>query len=122
MIGAWTPSGHPDASDIARSRELGRPIRLTRLDALRYAAEDHRAAILDACERARAFMAADLPRVPGASMDWRMAERIGLAGMTPERAAAREYAYRWALALIPSARNASLFGVPHTLGLDGVEA
>jgi hypothetical protein len=122
VIAAWTPAGHPDACDVARSREYGRPIGLTRLDALRYAAIDHRAAIADACARARGFMPSALPHVPGATMAVRMAERIGLAGLSPERAAAREYVYRWTLALIPSPRNAGLFGVPHALGLDGVDA
>lgn len=50
-------------------------------------------------------------RVPGMCTDIRLANRIAL-GRTVEEAAAREYLYRWNLAL-----RWRGFGVPHTLGL-----
>lgn len=51
------------------------------------------------------------PRVPGCDTILRLALRID-AGRTADEAAAREYLYRWSLAL-----TSRLFGVPHTLGL-----
>ena len=55
-------------------------------------------------------------RVPGMDTIIRLAIRIqghdGLAPLTIEGAASREYLYRWNLAL-----RSPVFGVPHTLGL-----
>lgn len=50
-------------------------------------------------------------RVPGCDTVIRLAWRIE-CGKTAEQAAAREYVYRWGLAL-----KSPIFGVPHTLGL-----
>lgn len=64
-------------------------------------------------------------RVPGCDTVIRLAHRISL-GRTPEEAAAREYIYRWHLAIKApdqcighSVRNpcCSIFGTPHTIGL-----
>lgn len=49
--------------------------------------------------------------VPGMATDARLAVRLG-AGRTVEEAAAREYLYRWGLAL-----QSPIFGVPHALGM-----
>ena len=51
------------------------------------------------------------PRVPGMSTDVRLAIRIE-NGKTIEESAAREYVYRWSLAL-----QSPVFGVPHPIGL-----
>lgn len=51
------------------------------------------------------------PRVPGIATVLRLAVRID-CGRSPEEAAAREYLYRWELAL-----RSPIFGVPHTLGM-----
>ena len=51
------------------------------------------------------------PRVPGMDTVLRLAVRID-CGRSPEEAAAREYLYRWDLAL-----RSPLFGVPHTIGM-----
>jgi hypothetical protein len=63
------------------------------------------------------------PRVPGMDTVIRLAWRLA-HGRTVEEAAAREYVYRWNLAIKPfdqcegSTRNpaCSIFGTPHTLG------
>jgi hypothetical protein len=66
-----------------------------------------------------------MPRRPGMSTPSALAYRISL-GRSVEEAAAREYLYRWALAIKPGdqvtlggMRNeaASVFGAPHTIGL-----
>lgn len=51
-----------------------------------------------------------IPRVPGCDTLYRLAVRIGL-GRSIEEAAAREYIYRWNLAL-----QSRVFGAPHLLG------
>lgn len=51
------------------------------------------------------------PRVPGIATVLRLAVRID-CGRSPEEAAAREYLYRWELAL-----RSPIFGVPHTIGM-----
>ena len=51
------------------------------------------------------------PKVAGYSVEFRMSVRTDV-GFTPEQAAAREYLYRWNLAL-----RSRVFGVPHALGL-----
>lgn len=74
------------------------------------------------------------PRVPGCSTVIRLATRIA-GGMTVEQTAAREYLYRWALAIkAPDQCGAtgrvsydprdrrpdaclSIFGTPHTIGM-----
>jgi hypothetical protein len=53
----------------------------------------------------------DFPRVPGMDTVLRLAVRID-SGRSSEEAAAREYLYRWELAL-----KSPIFGVPHPLGL-----
>lgn len=50
-------------------------------------------------------------RVPGMDTLYRLALRLSY-GRSIEEAAAREYVYRWNLAL-----RSPVFGVPHTLGL-----
>ncbi len=52
------------------------------------------------------------PRVPGMDTHLRLAVRIHL-GATIEVAAAREYLYRWSLAIDRS----RAFGAPHAIGL-----
>lgn len=52
-----------------------------------------------------------LPRVPGMDTLIRLAWRIE-CGRSAQEAAAREYMYRWSLAL-----KSPIFGVPHALGL-----
>ncbi|WP_316234858.1 hypothetical protein [Bradyrhizobium sp. SZCCHNR1004] len=65
------------------------------------------------------------PRVPGMDTFTRMAIRTA-GGMTACEAAAREYVYRWRLAIKApdqcigaATRNpcASVFGAPHTIGM-----
>ncbi|AFU87872.1 hypothetical protein CcrColossus_gp002 [Caulobacter phage CcrColossus] len=105
------------ASDVQQSREFGRPIRLTLVQFLRYVQNDRANDIKQACELFAAMIVGPLRKVPGADTATRMAERIG-HGRTPEQAAAREYLYRWRLALDARPRNAAaVWGVPHTLGL-----
>ncbi len=76
----------------------------------------------------KSWCAWPLPRVPGMDtvirLAWRMAH-----GRTIEEAAAREYVYRWHLAIKPfdqidgaggyvgTGPACSIFGTPHTLGL-----
>lgn len=51
------------------------------------------------------------PRVPGMATIIRLAWRIQ-CGRTPQEAAAREYVYRWKLAV-----QSPIFGVPHLIGM-----
>ncbi|MBO6755731.1 MAG: hypothetical protein JJ902_05360 [Roseibium sp.] len=51
------------------------------------------------------------PRVPGMDTVLRLSVRIAV-GRTPEEAAAKEYLYRWRLAL-----QSPVFGAPHPIGL-----
>jgi hypothetical protein len=123
------------ASDIARSRELGRPVRLTLIDALRYAYEDHDSAIREAAALYLAMRPHPMPYVHGSGVSTRMAHRL-ICGYTIEQAAAREYVYRWSLTLDAWANTVSAeirdirfdgrsrqrwtggaFGVMHTLGM-----
>lgn len=81
------------------------------------------------------YVTAPLPRVPGMDTMSRLALRI-FYGRTIEQAAAREYLYRWNLAILPpdqviqpdSDRNTaywnrrddravSIFGTPHAIGM-----
>lgn len=82
----------------------------------------------------KAYLAAPLPRVPRMAAGDRLAIRID-AGRTVEEAAAREYLYRWELAILPpdqaiqpdsdrhtaywnrGNRAVSIFGTPHPVGL-----
>lgn len=74
----------------------------------------------------RAYCGGTVPhRVPGMDTVFRLAHRIA-CGMTTEQAAAREYLYRWQLAIkAPDqcigamTRNpcVSIFGTPHTIGM-----
>lgn len=65
------------------------------------------------------------PRVPGMDTVIRLAWRIA-CGRSIEEAAAKEYVYRWNLAIKPSDQVlntacldpcVSIFGTPHTIGL-----
>lgn len=97
--------------------------------------ETHKDAALDAFMIYRGYCEGrEPPRVSGMSTSVRLAYRISL-GRTVEEAAAREYAYRWFLAIkAPDQCNAtgkrsyeprdrnpraciSIFGTPHTLGM-----
>ena len=71
----------------------------------REAAESAYATFVDHCQRRAPI------RVPGMDTVIRLAWRIE-CGRSIEEAAAREYLYRWSLAL-----NSPVFGVPHTLGM-----
>lgn len=79
----------------------------------------------------KSYCAEQLPRVPGMATGDRLAIRIH-AGRSVEEAAAREYLYRWNLAIkapdqcIPAGDNyrdrnpracLSVFGAPHAIGL-----
>lgn len=72
----------------------------------------------------KSYCSAPLPRVPGIATGDRLAIRIH-AGKTVEEAAAREYLYRWQLAIKagdqlsdrPAWNDAvSCFGTPHPIG------
>ena len=71
--------------------------------------DTHRARAHEALAILRSY--GDFPRVAGADTAIRLAVRID-AGRTPAEAAAREYCYRWKLAL-----RSPTFGVPHAIGL-----
>lgn len=93
------------------------PKRVPLVDFLRQSFKDNREAIEEACALFAAMLTGPVRKVPGADTATRMAERIG-HGKTPEQAAAREYLYRWRLALDARPRNAAaVWGVPHTLGM-----
>lgn len=74
---------------------------------------EHQTAAHAATESYAAMIApTPLVKVPGADTAIRMAWRIH-SGLTIEQAVAREYLYRWSLAL-----TSRVFGpAPHTLGL-----
>lgn len=55
---------------------------------------------------------ASVPRVPGMDTALRLAVRID-RGATVEQAAAREYLYRWNLAI----ERSRAFGAPHAMGM-----
>lgn len=93
------------------------PKRVPLVDFLRQSFADNAAAIHEACALFAAMCSDPVRKVPGSDTATRMAERIG-HGRTPQQAAAREYLYRWRLALDARPRNAAaVWGVPHTLGL-----
>lgn len=93
------------------------PSRVPLVDFLRQSFRDNREKIEEACDLFAAMLTDTVRKVPGADVATRMAERIG-HGRTPQEAAAREYLYRWRLALDARPRNAAaIWGVPHTLGL-----
>lgn len=92
---------------------------------IRAAYAKHRAAADEAFRLYVAYCGGSAPRrVPGMSTDIRLACRIH-NGKTIEEAAAREYVYRWHLAIKPfdqcgpGIRNpcCSVFGTPHTIGM-----
>lgn len=73
----------------------------------------------------KSYCSSTLPRVPGMATGDRLAVRIH-AGKTVEEVAAREYLYRWQLAIKagdqlsdrPAWNDAvSCFGTPHAIGL-----
>ena len=90
----------------------------------------HRGAAEAAFHLYRSYCGGNVPaRVPGMDTVFRLAVRID-CGKTIEQAAAREYLYRWHLAIKEPdqcglgacddvARNpcVSVFGAPHTIGL-----
>jgi hypothetical protein len=88
---------------------------------------DHRDAAKFAQSILLSWYSWKVPRVPGMDTVIRLARRIAL-GKSAQEAAASEYVYRWHLAIKPGdqvisvgTRNpcASIFGAPHTIGLDG---
>lgn len=81
------------------------------MNAILAAYERHKAAADSAFDMLAAWTREPLPRVPGCDTRIRLAVRID-SGRTVEAAAAREYCYRWALAL-----QSPIFGVPHALGM-----
>ena len=81
------------------------------IDAINKAWRDHKIAANDAVLAFRDLCARRLPRVPGIDTVLRMAVRIE-AGKSAEQAAAREYVYRWNLALI-----GKVWPAPHTIGM-----
>jgi len=87
--------------------------------------ERHRAAAAEALRLFEEYCGRKSWRVPGMSTDIRLAWRIE-CGATVEQAAAREYVYRWSLAIRPGdqvvgapCRDAAVsgFGTPHTIGM-----
>jgi hypothetical protein len=70
----------------------------------------HEAEAQEACALLRSWTL-PLPRVPGCDTLYRLAVAIGV-GRSIDEAAAREYCYRWRLAL-----QSRTFGVPHALGM-----
>jgi hypothetical protein len=116
-----------EISDIAESREAGRPIRMSFPRLLAWIGAVRAADIKTACGLAASWMQ-PLPPTGGATMVVRMAERFA-HGASIERAAAREYLYRWRLTLerpaparavnglLARTYSEGIFGVPHTLGL-----
>ena len=81
----------------------------------------HRRAAEDALTLFRKYCGCVLPRVPGMGTVIRLAFRIH-CGRTVEEAAAREYVYRWSLAIkegdqIYGTSAVSVFGTPHALGM-----
>lgn len=70
----------------------------------------HEAAAMEAFRLFQSWCTTPLCRVPGMGTPDRLAIRIHL-GRSVEEAAAREYCYRWRLAL-----QSPVFGVPHLLG------
>lgn len=87
--------------------------------------ESHRDAAHDALALLRSYCPIPLPRVPGMDTVIRLAHRIA-CGATIEQAAAREYVYRWHLAVKPFDQvdcsncidpAVSIFGAPHPFGL-----
>lgn len=81
----------------------------------------HKDLALEALALFRSYVASDLPRVPGMDTIIRLAWRIE-CGRDPVSAAAREYLYRWNIALgrpredHHSCRPWRMFGAPHLLG------
>ena len=73
--------------------------------------QDHQDEATQAFIVLRKMTSKRLPRVPGMDTVIRLAWRIE-CGRSVQEAAAREYLYRWSLAL-----KSPIFGVPHTLGL-----
>ena len=85
------------------------------------ALDKHRDAALQAFALYRAHCNGAVPsRVPGMDTVIRLAWRIE-CGRTVEDAAAREYLYRWNLAIKApdqcANRASSIFGTPHAIGL-----
>lgn len=68
----------------------------------------------------KSWCATRMPNVPGMATGDRLAIRIN-RGMTVEQAAAREYVYRWYLAVKDfdqcEGNASSIFGAPHTIGM-----
>lgn len=74
--------------------------------------DNHKAAAHEAMRAFSGMWDERMPvRVPGMDTVIRLAVRIS-CGKTIEEAAAKEYLYRWSLAL-----RSPIFGVPHTMGM-----
>lgn len=84
---------------------------MTLIESMNRAWPKHAPAAREAYGKFSSYCAVLLPRVPGMDTLIRLAIRID-NGRTVDEAAAREYVYRWNLAL-----RSPIFGVPHTLGM-----
>lgn len=82
---------------------------MTFIEELRAAEAKHGAEACKAYELFTDYCGRIMPRVPGMDTVLRLAYRISL-GSTIEQAAAKEYLYRWNLAL-----QSPIFGVPHSI-------
>lgn len=87
----------PAVYDIARTREAGRPVLMSLPDLITWIVTDHRAMVETAAKLALSYVTGAPPH-SGSDIGARMAVRLSM-GMSVERAASREYAYRWNLAL-----------------------
>ena len=90
------------------TREMTQP---TLIQMVREAWPKHQEAASQAYETFVDYCGLAPCRVPGMDTVLRLAVRIE-AGRNVEEAAAKEYIYRWNLAL-----QSPVFGIPHTLGL-----
>lgn len=84
---------------------------MTLVDQYRAAWETHGAQARDTYELFVSYCGKAPCAVPGMDTRWRLAVRLS-TGRSTEQAAAREYLYRWELAL-----RSPIFGVPHLLGV-----
>ena len=116
----------------AAHRVLGNRGMVMRPSEIMMAYETHKADATKAFELFRAYCSEALPHVPGMSTVIRLAVRIA-SGRTIGEAAAREYVYRWHLAIkagdqvtcgscVVNERGersdaVSIFGAPHCFGM-----
>lgn len=88
--------------------------------------ETHKAEARVAFALLNSYYAWPIPRVPGMDTVIRLSWRIK-NGASVEEAAAKEYVYRWHLAVLPADQAVgdfnvinppvSIFGTPHTIGM-----